>query len=145
MQLEAGTNVLLAGCERDLLVDLARQFPRSRFFGLEPVAGRLAAARRAVHGAGIRNAWVEPALSHLPYLRDIFSLAIRSGGDATALLPSLLPVLREDGLFMDVGDEPLSPENYHEAALVVLRSLALPDAHCVLARKWLPAEARPRA
>jgi hypothetical protein len=50
-----------------------------------------------------------------------------------------LPVLlREGALLFDLGDEPLSPADYHDAGFVILRTLRLPDgSRCTVAGNWI--------
>lgn len=142
-RLDVGTNVLFAGCRANsALVALARQFPRSRFLGTEASADILAAAREAVRMAGLQNTQATPPDTlRQARLQGIFEFVIRQGGESAAHMNALPALLRDGGLLFDLGRELPSPADYHDAGLVILRSIRLADGcACIIAGHWqLPA------
>lgn len=136
VRLDTGANLLFAGCGRgEALVELARQFPKSRFFGVEPSPAQLAAAREAVRTGWLQNAWVEPDTGHLPHLKGIFDFVIRHGDDYTAPLASLTPLLRQRGVLFDLTGEKPDSAGYQASGLIILRCVELPDGFCTIARR----------
>jgi hypothetical protein len=145
-QLDAGANLLFAGCGRaGVLVEIARQFPRSRFLGVEPSPDVLYAAHLAVRKGGVQNTTLgRPDMVRRAYLQGIFNFVLRHGGETSAPLDSVPGLLRDGGLLFDVGSDRLSPADYHDAGLVILRSLRLPaGGTAVIAGNW--SQPAPRA
>ncbi|HEX7632299.1 MAG TPA: class I SAM-dependent methyltransferase [Lacunisphaera sp.] len=138
-RLDTGANVLFAGCAdgRDL-VRLARHFPRSRFLGTEPVTRALELTREAVRSASLQNTQAaRPESLRQNHLKGIFEFVIRQGGEAAARLNSLPGLLCNGGLLFDVSRTLPSPAAYHDAGLVILRSIRLPDGSaCMIAGNW---------
>lgn len=138
-RLDVGVNVLFAGCRTSsALVALARQFPRSRFLGIEASAEVLEAARAAVRIAGLQNTQAgRPDTLRQARLQGIFEFVIRQGGEPAASLDTLPGLLRDGGLLFDLGRELPSPADYHAAGLVILRSIRLADGcACIIAGNW---------
>lgn len=138
-RLDTGANVLFAGCaDGSALVRLARHFPRSRFLGTEPVTRALELTREAVRGASLQNTQTaRPESLRQNHLKGIFEFVIRQGGDAAARLNNLPGLLCDGGLLFDVNRALPSPAAYHNAGLVILRSIRLPDGSaCMIAGNW---------
>ena len=139
VRLDTGANVLFAGCRSShALTSMARQFPRSRFLATESSAEVLEAATDAVSIAGLQNTQVvRPNTLKQARLQGIFEFIIRQGGERAAPMAALAGLLREGGLVFDLGRELPSPLAYHEAGLVILRSIRLADGcACVIAGSW---------
>jgi hypothetical protein len=138
-RLDVGANVLFAGCrDAHALLAVARQFPRSRFLATEPAVDALAGAREAVRHAGLQNTQAgRPDTLRQARLQGIFEFIIRQGGEASAPMNALPSLLRDGGLLFDLGRELPSPADYHEAGLVILRSIRLADGcACIIAGNW---------
>lgn len=139
-RLDVGANLLFAGCRANrALVALARQFPKSRFLGTEPSVEVIEAARDAIRVSGVQNVQVgRPETLRQTRLQGIFDFIIRQGGEPAAPMDALPGLLREGGLLFDMGRELPSPADYHEAGLVILRSIRLSDGcACIIAGNWL--------
>lgn len=139
-QLDVGTNLLFAGCGRgEALVEIARLFPRSRFLGVERAADALAASQQAVRDGGLQNVTLgRPDIVRRAYMQGIFNFVIRQGGETSAPTDSLPALLRDGGLLFDLGENSPSPADYHDAGLVILRKIRLPNGcACVIAGNWL--------
>jgi hypothetical protein len=139
-RLDVGANVLFAGCRAtQALVALARQFPKSRFLGTEPSADVIEAARAALRIGGVQNAQIgRPDTLRQARLQGIFEFIIRQGGDAAAPMDAFPGLLRDGGLLFDLARELPSPADYHEAGLVILRSIRLSDGcACIIAGNWM--------
>lgn len=143
VQLDLGTNLLFAGCGRgETLVELARQFPRSRFLGTERAPEALAATQQAAQAAGLQNLQLgRPDTVRRAHFQGIFHYVIRQGGEAGAPTNSLPALLRDGGLLFDLGKELPSVTDYHDAGLIIIRTLRLPSGcRAVIAGNWpLPA------
>lgn len=146
VRLDVGANVLFAGARAShSLVALAREFPRSRFLATEPSVEVIEAATDAVRAAGLQNTQVaRPDVLKQARLQGIFEFVIRDGGERAAPMAALPKLLREGGLVFDLSRELPSPLAYHEAGLVILRSIRLADGcACVIAGNWaLPSRGR---
>jgi hypothetical protein len=129
VQLDLGANLLFAGCGRgEALVEIARLFPRSRLLGIERATADLAAAQRAIADGGIQNTRLgRPDIVRRAYLQGIFHYIIRPGGEAGGPLNSLPGLMREGGLLFDVGEQLPSAADYHDAGLIIIRTLRLPN------------------
>lgn len=139
VQLDLGANLLFAGCGRgDELAEIARLFPRSRLLGVERATTDLVAARQALADAGIQNTQLgRPDIVRRAYLQGIFNYVIRVGGEASAPMDSLAALLREGGLLFDVGEHLPSAADYHDAGLLIIRTLRLPNGcRAVIAGNW---------
>jgi hypothetical protein len=139
VQLDVGANVLLAGCRAGTaLVALARQFPRSRFLGTEPSAEVREAARVSVQGGGVQNLQIaSPETLQQARLQGIFQYIIRQGGEPAAPMAALPGLLREGGLVFDLARQLPPASAYHDAGLVILRSIRLADGcACIIAGNW---------
>jgi hypothetical protein len=144
-RLDLGTNVLFAGCgDGSAFVQLARDFPRSRFLGTEPRPQALEVAREAVRIAALQNTQAaRPEALRQNRLQGIFEFVIRQGGEAAAPIKALPGLLRDGGLLFDVSRTLPSPAEYHEAGLVILRSFRLADGcACIIAGNWSMPSAR---
>ena len=140
VQLDVGTNLLLAGCDRgEMLVELARMFPRSRFLGVERAPEALAATQSAVQAGGLQNVSLgRPDIVRRAYLQGIFNYVVRLGGDTAVPMNSLSGLLRDNGLLFDLGEDLPSAADYHDAGLVIIRTLRLPNGcRVVIAGNWL--------
>src|SRR4051812_2938293 len=137
-RLDVGVNVLLAGCvDGQTLVSFVRQFPRSRFLGIETSPDALAKFRDAIRLAGLQNVQAGgPETLRQARLQGIFEFVFRQGESAPTL-PDIPALLREGGLLFDLGRELPSPADYHEAGLVILRSVRVAqDCACIIAGNW---------
>lgn len=135
-RLDLGANLLVANCGRaPALIALARQFPRSRFFGLETSVAYRAAAQAAVRGAWLQNAWIEPDSGHLTALPGSFQVALRLPHPAGVTLPTVVPLLQDDALLFDLQPVISAAETHASAGLTVLRHARLPDGTCIIARR----------
>lgn len=139
VQLDLGANLLFAGCGRgEALVEIARLFPRSRLLGIERATTDLVAAQRALRDGGIQNTQLgRPDIVRRAYLQGIFNYILRLDGESSAPLNSLPGLLREGGLLFDVGEDLPSAAAYHDAGLVIIRALRLPNGcRAVIAGNW---------
>lgn len=135
-RLDLGANLLVANCGRaETLIALARQFPRSRFFGLETSGADRAAAQAMVRRAWLQNAWIEPDSGHLTALTGSFQAAIRLPHPAGVPLPAVVSLLQDDALLFDLQPVTAGAEAHESAGLTVLRHARLPDGTCLIARK----------
>ncbi|HEY0863205.1 MAG TPA: hypothetical protein VGD97_03805 [Lacunisphaera sp.] len=135
-RLDLGANLLVANCGRGrTLVALARQFPRSRFFGLETAVADRAAAQAAIRGAWLQNAWIEPDSGHLTALTGSFQVALRLPHPAGVPLPTLVSLLQDDALLFDLHPGAGGAGSHESAGLTLLRHARLPDGICTIARK----------
>lgn len=140
VQLDLGANLLFAGCGRgEALVEMARLFPRSRILGIERGTTDLVAAQRAIGDGGVQNTQLgRPDIVRRAYLQGIFHYVIRLGGEASAPLDSLPGLMRDGALLFDVGQDLPSAADYHEAGLIIIRTLRLPNGcRAVIAGNWL--------
>jgi S-adenosylmethionine-diacylgycerolhomoserine-N-methlytransferase len=96
MKIEAGANVLEAGCgtARNLII-LARKHPQANFFGLDASAEMLLTARKKTDGRGIKNIRLETALADDFQYRTTFDLAEPFDAIFFSYAVSIIPPWRE--------------------------------------------------
>jgi trans-aconitate methyltransferase len=133
-QLDAGTTMLVTGCgQGEIVLELARRFPRSLFAGTDAADWNIVAARRAAVAAGLANVWFETGDAFTQRFGRIFHLVVSLDASVPApSLPLLLEALQEnlrgDGLlFVQLGTE-LDRRDFLHAGFVTAQRFVSPLA-----------------
>lgn len=135
-RLDLGANLLHANCGRGAaLIELARQFRRSLFLGLESPGHDLTVALSAARASRLQNLWIESDPGRQPHVNGSFHFALRHSHPRGLDLAVVARLLRNGGLLFDLHDHPSAVKSYRDEDLIVLRTITLPDGFCTIARR----------